>query len=712
MQCCDSALKSNPAFSAALHHRGNLLSSLKRYAAALESYDQALAINPDNADILINRSTALSELKRYEAALASCDLALSIRPGDADALNNRGSALRNLGRHEEALVCHEQLLEQRPDSLEALVSRGLTLNALNRHQDALDAFDRALHVDPDRASAYFCRGIILASLARHEEALNSYERALDLQPDYIEAHHNRGTELLALRRHEAALHSFGKALALNPDFLPSLCTRGELLSYLKRAEDAIKDYTRLLALSPDYDFAQGRLLHAKTICCDWRDLDALSSAISENLLQGKKSAEPFSCIGTFSCALLMKRCAEIYAAEKFPRTPRDASAYKPRAENKIRVGYVAGEFRRHATSFLLAELFEKHDTSRFELFAFDNGWNDGSVVRKRLENAFTEIVDISRLGDWEAVAKIRDKGVDILVDLNGHVGRKRTGIFSHRPAPIQVNWLGYPGTMGVDFMDYIIADAHLIPDGHEVYYSEKIVRLPDTYQANDSKREIAGPAPSRAEAGLPPSGFVFCCFNNNFKITPEVFDVWMRLLRQVEHSVLWLFVDNAAACRNLRAEAAARGVTPDRLVFAAPAKLPDHLARYQLADLFLDTLPCNAHTTASDALWEGLPLLTCMGTTFAGRVAGSLLHAVGLPELVTNNLADYEALALRLATTPALLADLRQRLARNKSTHALFDSDRFRKNIESAYLTMMERWSRGEAPVSFSVNSANESIRL
>jgi predicted O-linked N-acetylglucosamine transferase (SPINDLY family) len=575
---------------------------------------------------------------------------------------------------------------------------------LHRHAEALASFDRALALDPDHAIAHYNRGITLGNMKRYEEALTSHNRALILQPDYVAAHNHRGAMLRELGHYQEALSSYERALELDPHHLSSIFNRGNLLVKLSRIEDAVRNFSELVTLAPDYDYAQGYLLQAKKSCCDWLGLSAPWSAISEGVRQGKKSVEPFFFLSMSSSPDLQKRCAEIYTAGKFSPVKSVLFASKPRKSNKIRLGYVAGEFRRHALSTLIAGLIEGHDTSCFEVFAFDNGWDDGSDIRQRLENAFTEIVDISRLGDIEAASEIRDRSIDILIDLNAHSGFKRTGIFSHRPAPIQVNWLGYPGTMGAPFMDYIIGDAIVIPAGHEAYYSENVVRLPDTYQVNDSRRAVSAPTPTRAEAGLPDTAYVFCCFNNNHKITPEVFDIWMHLLNQVQHSVLWLLADNDAAARNLRYEAAARGVAPERLVFAPRLTLPDHLARHRLADLFLDTLPYNAHTTANDALWMGVPLLTCMGHTFSGRVASSLLHAVGLPELITENLADYEAMALKLATTPTLLSDLRTRLTANRTTHPLFDSDRFRLHIESAYATMYKRWVRGEAPQGFNVN--------
>ncbi len=376
--------------------------------------------------------------------------------------------------------------------------------------------------------------------------------------------------------------------------------------------------------------------------------------------------------------------------------------------DRIRIAYLSADFYGHATAFLMANLFETHDKARFEISAWSFGPAVDDEMRTRLRKSFEHFHEIGTISDADVAAMLRAQEIDIAVDLKGYTLNSRTAIFSHRAAPIQVNYLGFPGTMGADYMDYIVGDPVVTPPEHDAFYSEKIVRLPDTYQINDSTRAISERTPTRAEAHLPESGFVFCCFNNNYKITPDVFDVWMRLLNRVEGSVLWLIEDNVAAAQNLRLEAESRGVRAQRLVFVERLPLAEHLARHRLADLFLDTLPYNAHTTASDALWAGLPVLTCMGNIFPGRVAASLLKAVGLPELITENLSDYEALALKLATVPASLAELKSRLARNRLTHPLFDTDRFRRHIEAAYVTIYEYYQRGELPQSFSVMPIDE----
>ena len=700
----ERALSLKPDYAEALYNRGNALLDLKRSEDALASYDHALSLKPDYIEALNNRGNALLDLKRSEDALASYDHALSLKPDFAEALNNRGSALRDLKRHADALGSYDRALAFKSDFAEALNNRGNALQDLKRHADALGSFDRALALKPDYAEALNNRGNALQDLKRHADALTSYDRALSLKPDYIEALNNRGNALRDLKQPADALASYDRAFELKPDNVEVLHNRGKALLELKRYHDAAQSLARLLELTPNYSFAKGLLLHTKMSCCDWTQFIPMADSINKDVQAKKKSAEPFGYQGISNSPEDLQLCAELFAAERFPRSPTTLWTGEKYRNPKIHIGYLSGEFRKQATAFLITELFELHDRSRFELSAFDNGWNDASEIRGRIDKAFDEVIDITRLGDLEAATIIQQKQIDVLVNLNGYFGRGRQGIFSHKPCPIQVNYLGYPGTMGADYIDYILADLHVIPPEQEAFYTEKVVYLPDTYQVNDSKRRIAERTPTRAEVGLPDTGFVFCCFNNNYKILPDIFDIWMRLLSKVTGSVLWLLEDNPAASHNLRREAEQRAVAPQRLVFAPRMKLDEHLARHRLADLFLDTLPCNAHTTASDALWAGLPVLTCMGSAFAGRVAGSLLNAVGLPQLITRSVEDYEALALKLATTPTMLSEIRAKLAQNRTTYPLFDTERFRRHIESAYITMWERYQRGEPPASFAVH--------
>ena len=430
---------------------------------------------------------------------------------------------------------------------------------------------------------------------------------------------------------------------------------------------------------------------------DWTDYDKNINEIFSLAKQGRKGIEPFGFQGISSSEELLKKCAEVYSNDNFPPLGH-LSKFSKYKHHKIRIGYLCGEFRNQATSILMTRVWELHDRSKFEIFAFDNGWDDGSEYRQRIEGAFSKIFDITRLSDLDAAKLIQHNEIDILVNLNGFFGFARQGVFSYKPAPIQVNYLGFPGTMGIKYMDYIIADKVVIPEQSKIHYIEKIAYLPNSYQANDDMRKISDRKFSKAELSLPEDAFVFACFNNNYKITPTIFDSWMRILSLVQGSVLWLLADNPMAKDNLIKEAFARGIDSYRLVFAERLPISEHLARHDLADLFLDTLPYNAHTTCSDALWAGLPVLTLMGNTFPGRVSSSLLNAIGLSELVTHTQCEYEALAIELASNPKKLADIKLKLARNRLATPLFDTPLFTKNLEFAYTKMVGRYQADLQP--------------
>jgi predicted O-linked N-acetylglucosamine transferase (SPINDLY family) len=508
--------------------------------------------------------------------------------------------------------------------------------------------------------------------------------------------------LWQLERVDEALESYSQALAINPDLPEALESRSNLLWTRKRAlVPAIADLERALQVAPDLPFAQGNLLHLKLHAGDWRDFRRDKARLDGAVRAGKPAAEPFVYQGLSDSPADLLACAVTYADRQFPPAGRLARQ-GVRREGRIRLGYVCGEFRAQATMYLAAGLFEDHDRSRFEVLAFDNGRDDGTPMRKRVVAAFDKFISIAALSDRDAAARIAAEEVDILISLNGYFGKMRPGVFALRPAPLQVNYLGFPGTLGTDYMDYILADAVLIGEEERRYYREKVVSLPGSYQINDGKRALAQTS-SRAEHGLPQSAFVFCHFNYGYKITPDLFACWMRILAAVEGSVLWLLAGDPLFAENLKAEAIRAGVDASRLIFAPPLELEPHLARLALGDLFLDSIVSNAHTTASDALWAGLPLITCRGKAFSGRVAASLLAAIGFAELVTEDLDAYETLAVKLANDAALLRAVRDTLARNRLTKPLFDTDAYRRKLEAAYSSMLEMYESGLSPRSFAV---------
>ncbi|HSS69695.1 MAG TPA: tetratricopeptide repeat protein [Casimicrobiaceae bacterium] len=697
------ALSAHAGSAEAYANHGNVQSSRGLLTQALASYDRALQMKPEFPAALNARGIVLQRLRRSSEALASHELALKLRPDFVAALNNRGTALKDLGRFDEAFESYDRALALKPDFLEALNNRGSALKDVGRLEDALESYDRVLALNPNLAAAHYNRGAVLSALKRHDEALASYDRALALKRDFPEALNNRGAALAALRRHQEALASYDRALLLMPAFSEALNNRGVALSHLGRNVPASRDLERALKLNPQLPFARGTLLHAKMHSCDWQAYEVESSRVVADVRAGKPAIEPFMFLAVSDSAEDQLRCSQTWVNEQCPPSPGASWTGKRYRHDRIRLAYASSSFHRHPLGYLMAGLFEQHDRNRFETIAISSGPDDRSAMRARLKAAFERFIDVRQQSDREVVQLMRELEIDIAVDRNGFYTGARPGIFALRAAPIQVSYLAYPGTMGADFIDYIVADEVVIPPEHHAWYAEKVVYLPDSYFVNDSTRKIADRTPSRADLGLPERGFVFCCFNNNYKTTPQVFDVWMLLLREVEGSVLWLLEGNAAAQSNLRRKATARRVHPDRLIFAPRLAHEDHLARHRRADLFLDTLPCNAHTTASDALWAGLPVLTCIGTTFAGRVAASLLRAIGLPELVTDSLDEYLALALRLAGDPARLGEIKQKLLAHRTSWPLFDTDRFRRNIEAAYIEMWERHQRGEPPGSFSV---------
>jgi protein O-GlcNAc transferase len=689
----------------ALFERGNVLAALSRFDEAATSYEALLQKAPAHLGALTNRGNALGRLGRYPEALACYDRLLAVRPDDVNALSNRGITLKNLGRYDEAMASCERALTIDPNSIAALITRGNVLAKLARYEEALASFERAAAIDPRDVDALNNRGFALTQLRRFAEALATFDRALAIDPGNIGVLDNRGAALFAMNRFEEALAIFDRALALKPDHAETLYHRGHALANLGRYDEAVVAWERVLAIDPSHPHALGALAFYRLMLCDWGEAGEFEAKLKRALEDDRAVVEPFTLLAYSLTPADQLRHTQRFVRHKIPRVAQLPRAHERRPGGKIKLAYLSADFRNHATAWLAAGLFALHDRSRFEVLGASYGIDDGSEMRRRLVAAFDQFHDLAPRSDREAAQLLLELNVDIAIDLKGHTQHGRPAILAYRPAPVQVSYLGYPATMGVDFIDYVLADRIILPLDQQELYAEKIVHLPDCYQVNDAKRQIAAEVPTRGNVGLPESGFVFCSFNNSYKLTPQLFDVWMRLLRQVEGSVLWLLQTSEAATHNLCGEANARGVDPSRLVFAPKAEISRHLARHRLADLFLDNLPVNAHTAASDALWVGLPVLTCMGESFVGRVAASLLGAVGLPELVTRSLDDYEALALKLATDPMLITSIRQKLDANRKTSPLFDTDRLRRHIEHAYMMMWDIAQRGESPRSFAVDA-------
>ena len=563
-----------------------------------------------------------------------------------------------------------------------------------------------IQTDSQNFDAFYLLGFLHGQNHEFDEAQYLFGEASKRNPASTDAFFMRGFALQQLARDEDAICAFGQALAVNPHLAEALLNRAASLFRLRRYEEAASDYDDLLALEPDFPFARGNLLFSRLPNCEWRGFAEQQAAIRAGLVAGERVVAPFDSKALDLSAEEELSCAKLWVADQC----NIAAALPHRGSpihRRIRLAYVSADFHAHALATLMAGVFERHDRTRFETIAISLGPDDGSPMRARLNRAFDRFIDVRGKSDADIAALMQGNETDIAVDLMGFTEGCRPAIFAHRPAPVQANYLGFPGTMGADFMDYIIADEIVAPMSQHRHYTESVATLPGSFMPADSARAIGSRIFTREELGLPTNGFVFCCFNASYKITPPIFEIWMRLLESVEESVLWLGQANDTARRNLKREAEARGIAGHRIVFASylPSAV-DHLARLKLADLFLDTLPYNAHATAADALWVGLPVLTCMGNRFAGRVAASLLHAVGLPELVTDSLERYEAKARELARDPAARDAVKARLQRHRVTHSLFDTTRSTRNLEKAFLAMWERYQQGLPPQSFAIGEA------
>lgn len=644
-------LAQKPGHAQVTYLLGALRASQGRSAEAVDLLESALAAQPGNPAIWLHLGNALQDQQRFQEALETYDRALALKPGYSDALNNRGNALA----------------------------------ALERFDEALASFDAALAIHAQDGGTWYNRGIALQKSRKLEQAVASFDRALAIRPEMAEGWNNKGSVLLLLKRAADALASFDRALALQPLNSHFRMNRATALQSLKRYNQALAEYDRVMAGDPDFPNAWGEAAKAVLYQCDWARRARMEAELPLRIPAGAR-VHPLVLLSYSSDGALQRTCAERAIRDAVPQMPAPLWRGERYAHARTRLAYLSHDFRTHPVGQQIAGLLERHDRTRFEVIAIAAGPPDDSDIRRRIEAACDQfhLMD-ENMG--RTAALMRELEIDVAVELGGFTEGSLLTALAHRPAPVQVSWLGYPGTSGADFIDAILADEIALPASHQGFYSERIVHLPGSFFPMDTARLSAAP-PGRSDAGLPESGVVFCCFNNNFKITPLVFDIWMRLLQQVPGSVLWL---REGAADTLRREAAARGIAPERLVFAGHVPLDIHHARHQLADLFLDTLPYNAHTTAADALTAGLPVLTRLGESYPGRVAASLVTAAGLPELVTHSAQDYESLALALARDPARLNVLRDRLAANRATAPLFDAARLTRNIEAAYLALLEK---------------------
>ncbi len=703
-------------------------------AASLDCFERARLVRTDFPPLWYNLGLVTGKLGRIDEATRFLDMALQLDPSyrEARALRdgiaadqpqtqqilppksipgyseklNQALALQNQGKIDQAETIFQEILAAEPNDVPALFSLGGIEHNRGNQLKALEFFERAAKCKPDFAQIWYNLGIVLQSLKQFDRALAAYDKALQLQPDFSEVRINRGGLLAEMKQHKEALLNYEELLKIDPNNDKALCNRGIILTDFKLYDVAIQTFDRLVQIAPDYDYALGLLAFAKMHACDWANLDAIKRRIIDGVHTGKRSTKTLAMTAITDDPHVQLLCAKIFAQHFFPaREPVwQGETY---SHKKIKVAYVSPDLREHPVGHLTAGLFEHHDKEKFETIAVSLGIDDKSRIRQRMEKAFDVFIDARQIPSFDLARRLREMEVDILVDMAGYTADSRTDLFAFRPAPVQVNYLGYSSTLGLDYFDYIVADRHIIPENFRDAYAEKVVYLPETYLPTDSELDFQAVKTTRKDHGLPEDSFVFCSFNHDYKISQEMFTIWMRLLKSVPASVLWLMKLNESAERNLRQEAAKHGITENRIIFASrvPA-IEDHLARYQLADLFLDTFPCNAHSTTSDVLRAGLPMVTCRGRAFAARVAGSLLELVGLPELITENHEDYEKLALKLATDRELLTSCKNRLAANLEQLQPFSTDRYCRHLEAAYLQMWQRYQAGQAPDHIAISPA------
>ena len=733
VRCYEQALTIKADYAEASFNLGNIFQELKQFDKALIQYQKTLDIKLDYAEVHNNLGVTFMELDQLDAsvkcfkkalsfdqdypeayynlassflahgefdnAIIQYEKALTLKPKYAEAHNNLGIAFKELGQLDKAVKSYKSALTIKSDYAEAQNNLGNALKSLGKPYESIKCYKKTLTIKPDYAEAYNNLGITLMELGQLNEAIKSFRKALTINEDYAEVHDNLGIVLNMLGLYDETIKSYEMALAIKPDYAEAYSNLGNLMVDLKRLNDAVDNYDHAFLLKSDIAFNLGNLIHTKMHLCDWNfDSDNITE-LNTKINNQEKVIDPFSLLSLIDNPKLHKKAAEIYINDKYPKNYDLTEIELYPRHKKIRIGYFSPDFRNHPVGSLTAELYEIHDRNQFEVFAFSFGPNTNDEVNLRIKAGVDHFHDVRSMSHKEVALLSRSFELDIAIDLGGFTQDSRTAIFAMQAAPIQVNYLGYSSTMGADYMNYIIADPTLIPKDKQKYYSEKIAYLPDSFMVNDTKNKVSTREFTRGEVLLPSDGFVFCCFNHHYKITPIVFASWMKILSQVDGSVLWLSDGNETGVSNLKKEAEKNGIDKNRLIFAPRLDLrEDHLNRIKLANLFLDTHPYNAHATTSDALQAGLPVLTRIGESFASRVAASLINSVNLPELITPTQEKYEALAINLATDPLRLKTIKEKLSNNLLTSPLYNTPLYASQIESAYLEMYERHQKGLEP--------------
>ena len=700
----DNALKSyrrsisiNPSYFYAHYNLGNILKEVGKLSEAIESFEKALFLKPDYAKAQNNKALTLHELGELDAASVAFNKLILLNPNFAEAHNNLGNVFQEQGLLEQAIEAYTTAISLNPDYSEAFNNLGNAFKERGEVEKAIEAYKKTLSIKHSNYDVTNNIGISLREYGNLEDAKKSYNKALTASPDHPEAHNNLGVVLHDQGRLKEAIEAYTKAIALNPDYAEAYNNLGTALIDLGKRKEAIEAYEKALSINADHATARSQKLHEQAHIFDWESIEA-DRFLFPTLGITEKFVTPFAFLSLEDDPARHLLRAQNYVKHKFPQKSAVIPARPVQRPERLRIGYFSADFHNFPGMYLMAGMLEQHDRSKFEIFAFSYGPKTNDEMQKRIIAAVDHFIDIQNMPTTAVRECALEHKLDIALHRNGHTKNGRTELFAERLAPIQINYLGYPGTLGTDFIDYIVADTIVIPEDKQKHYSEQIIYLPHTYQPNDNTRAISQKTFTRADMRLPDKSFVFCCFNKNYKISPKEFDIWMRLLGKVEGSVLWLLKSDQLAEKKLCLEAEKRGVNAERLIFADRLPQDEHLARHKLADLFLDTFNYNAHTTTSDALWAGLPIVTKLGKSFSARVAGSLLNSIGLQELITHSEAEYEELILRLSLQPETLSEIKKKLSANRLSYPLFDTQKYTKNIEQAYHLAYERYFNDQKP--------------
>jgi predicted O-linked N-acetylglucosamine transferase (SPINDLY family) len=692
------ALSHSPNHFQAMQYCGVCLNELHLFNEAISLFNRVLASNPDISEVYFHKANSFYKLEKIDVAIEHYKQAIKLNSEFFEAHHNCGLMYFSLNQFEEALLYFNQALQINPHLSVVYSDRGLALKELRRYEEALEDYNRAIDLNPSFAAAFYNRGIVLKELNQNQLAIDSYSSAIQIDPNFSEAFNNRGLSFQQLGNLSVALQNFDLAILLNPEYCVAFVNRGAAYQRLAQMELVVANYQNAFNLIPNYSFLLGSLALSRMQLCDWGSLSSDLSKLEQEILKRKKVTDPFPALVLLDDPKLHQIAAQVYASDKAPPNPVLGDIAPRPPHRRIRLGFYSADLRWHPVTIWLAEQVENHDKSKFELFAFSFRSDVKDPMQQRLQAAFDHFIEVDTMSDLELAKLSRELEIDIALDLGGHTQDSRPGVFAARAAPIQVSHLGFPGSWGADYIDYFLADVFGVPQEMQQHFNERIIYVPALY-TYDRQRAISTQKLTRAEFGLPDTGFVFTCQNGIQKIHPEVFDIWMRLLNNVPGSVLWLQEPHPTAVRNLQKEAQARGVNPARLVFLKrevvaveqePARIAKYLASYKLADLFLDTWPYNAGTTAIDAMRAGVPVITKSGKSLVSRMATSALHAIEMPELITSCAKEYEALALELATNALKLQATKDKLAGNIHTTALFDPVSNTRHIENAYIHMVQ----------------------